>query len=264
MKCIKNSDIVNFKLISIQKFNLNFFHKDNSLTFDEYLTPLIIACFSGKIEIILTLLNNEELNVNLGSKPENFSPLMVSIYKGYYEISKLLIENGADVNQSNSKGHYPILFSFSRLEENNYQNENKIICLMMIELLLSNGADINVKCGKESTQSILMKLISNESNDSERNAYIHKLIKFLLERGADKSVVRSDGKDIYSIVKEKNNAEEKEILLDIIANTSQIVFYKHYNNPKGKHRRSKSAGGKEHKEIVIEDKRLNMNCCAIF
>ena len=71
------------------------------------------------------------------------------------------------------------------MEEQRYKYENKKICLMMIDLLMEAGADINIRVDSTTGYTILMKLISVESTDSEQYDNTVDLLKFLIERGAD-------------------------------------------------------------------------------
>ena len=108
------SDIRQLRLISINSINLNFLYPTSSLdiTIDKEISPLILACYIGKLEIITYLLTNEYIDINLQSKPENYSPLIISCYKGYYEIVRILLEMKADINLPNKNGQLPFIFYF--------------------------------------------------------------------------------------------------------------------------------------------------------
>ena len=175
------SDIRQLRLISITSINLNFLYPTSSLdiSIDKEISPLILACYIGKLEIISYLLTNDNININLQSKPEKYSPLIISCYKGYYEIVRILLEMKADINLPNKNGQLPFIFCFSRLDQISFRYENKKICMMLIDLLLSYGADINSIFDKEKGYTVIMKLLSCEIINDERFDIIFEIIKFL-------------------------------------------------------------------------------------
>jgi|TARA_B110000285_G_scaffold225106_1_gene282851 ankyrin repeat family A protein 2 len=62
---------------------------------------------------------------------------------GNFEIVCLLAENGADVNQVDCSEQTPLIYCFSRLNEDENYYENKGLALKMADVLLNHGADIN-------------------------------------------------------------------------------------------------------------------------
>lgn len=54
----------------VHNYNLNYLIEDDIIQFDIKITPLLAACFIGKVEIINLILNNEEIDVNFESQPE--------------------------------------------------------------------------------------------------------------------------------------------------------------------------------------------------
>ena len=58
---------------------------------------------------------------------------------GYYEIAKLLLHEGADVNKTSKLGHSPFWLCFTRLEEESNYFENKRLCMKMADVLLDFG-----------------------------------------------------------------------------------------------------------------------------
>ena len=126
------------------------------------------------------------------------------------------------VSESYNKGQTPILFCFSRLEEQRYKYENKKICMMMIELLLSNGANINVRIDSGMGYTVLMKLVSSEIFDKEKLNNTLEIIQFLIERGADINMKGFDEKNVLDVVRNSNFRDE---ILKVIINTKQIYFY---------------------------------------
>jgi len=67
---IGQQDLRTLRNFPSQNHNLNFLVEDENITFDKKITPLLAACFVGKIEIINLIINNEELNYDMESEPE--------------------------------------------------------------------------------------------------------------------------------------------------------------------------------------------------
>jgi hypothetical protein len=132
------------------------------------------------------------------------------------------LEKNADINKKNKLGQLPILFCFSRLEEDTFKYENKKICMMMLDLLISKGADINIKIDQFSGYTILMKLASNEILDNDNNESILEIIQFLIERGANVNLRGNDNKSVFDVIE---NSKNYDYLLRILNNTSQSVFF---------------------------------------
>jgi len=95
------NDLKNLRTLPLHKYNLNYLVEDKEIQFDKYISPLLAACYLRKIEILNLLLANEKIDVNLASKTEGFTPIMVACFKGYYEFVRILLERNADVNLCN-------------------------------------------------------------------------------------------------------------------------------------------------------------------
>jgi ankyrin repeat protein len=190
---IKEQNVVKLRALPLVNYNLNFVIDDESVKFDQQITPLLAACYIGKTEIVCMLLENETIDVDMQSHPQEFTPLMVSCYKGLYEITRNLLEKHANVNKVNLMGHKAMLFCFSRLEESNYKYENKKICMMLIDLLLNKGAEINLRVDENFGHTILMKLVSIDMNSQDKYQSTAEMIQFLIERGADINTQGYDG-----------------------------------------------------------------------
>jgi ankyrin repeat protein len=243
---IAKQDLKGLRNLPIHTYNLNFIIEDQEIQFYKKITPLLSACYVGKVDTIFILLGNDNLDVNQESIPEGYTPLMVSCFKGYYEIVKLLLERKADVSKPNTAGQVPILFCFSRLEESYYKYENKKICMMMIDLLLSKGADINITLeGK----TILMKLISadNTLQDKDKCNNTCEIIKFLIERGADKNLPDKSGMTVFDII---SDGPFKKNILNTIRETERIIFYTEDED--------------HEKSTILENVERSSLCCYIF
>lgn len=252
---------------------MNFLYDKSKITFDKKLSPLLVACFIGKVEIIQLLFSNEYLNVNMHSEDEGYTPLMVALYKGYYEVTKLLLDNGADVNRITKSGHYPILFSFSRLEDDKYKYENRTLCMIMIELMLSKGADLNIRVDNNPGYNILMKLVSAEIEDEESFQSTVKIVKFLIERGANKNMTTLNGLTLNDTIKSDKYKQE---LTKMINSTEQIFFYSNNSNNFNTNTNTQNSDVKSPlvspkktvinkiNPVILENSSFRENCCNIF
>lgn len=222
---IAKQDMKVIRSLPLQTYNLNFYIEDNDIIFDKRITPLLSACYTGKVDTVMLLLTNESIDVNMESQNEGYTPLMVACFKGYFEIARLLLERNADVKKSTKSGQEAIIFCFSRLDENFYKYENKKICMMLIELLLNKGANINAVIDQSNGWTILMKLAAAEIYEREKYLNTVEILKFLVERGADKNAMTKSRLNIYELIRE---SEYKDELIRVIRNTEPI---KHNETP---------------------------------
>ena len=211
MKYILNSDIKQIRKIPLETINLNFLFPASSigLKFDKEISPLLLCCYIGKFEIFNLLLSNEGINVNMASKPDLYTPLMISCYKGYYEIVRELLERQADTRQKNKNGQEAFIFCFSRLEQKSFKYENKKICFMLVELLLTYGADINSHFDEKKQYTIIMKLVSGAINNEEKCSTTCDVIRFLMEKGADVKYKNKEKKNAFIVLKNNNKIAPK-------------------------------------------------------
>ncbi len=180
----------------------------------------------------------------------------------------------------------PILFCFSRLEEDFYRYENKKICMMMIDLLLAKGADLNIRIDKKSGYTILMKLAASEILEKEKVDNTLEIIQFLIERGANIYLKGNDNKSIFDLAQ---NSKYLDQISKILNNTNQTVFFNTSNNDSEPSEFTKLANNSvnyknnffsaigsneenankkyltgDDKDIVFEQNEYKLNCCTIF
>lgn len=215
----------------------------------------------GKLEIIQILFSNDLIDVNMPSENEGYTALMVALYKGYYEVTKFLLENNADVGKITKSGHYPILFCFSRLEDDKYKYENRTLCMLMIDLMLSKGADINIRVDNNPGFNILMKLVSAEINDEESFQSTVSIIKFLIERGADKQMTTFNGISLIETIKSKMYSEQ---LINLINTTNRVYFYNVNKNSLVNSKVSNASDKKVINSIDMDSITHKENCCNIL
>ena len=82
LKYILNNDVKQIRKLPIETVNLNFLFPASliGLKFDKKISPLLLCCYIGKFEIFHYLLSNDSININIASKPDLYSPLMISCY----------------------------------------------------------------------------------------------------------------------------------------------------------------------------------------
>eukprot|EP00831_Metopus_contortus_P070986 TRINITY_DN64923_c0_g1_i1.p1 TRINITY_DN64923_c0_g1~~TRINITY_DN64923_c0_g1_i1.p1 ORF type:complete len:223 (-),score=23.15 TRINITY_DN64923_c0_g1_i1:131-799(-) len=178
------------------------------------MTPLTVAAFSGRIEIVCYLLENTKIDVDFPTETSKLTPLIVACSSGFYEIVRELLEWGADVNKPSLDGQTPFSFCFGRLDETTNLFENKSLCLAMSELLLNYGADINVIVDKEKGNSLLMQYcgLSMVLSSFENEVNI-EVINFLLEHGADRTQKNKKGETAWDLAHRSLRCSEIRLLL---------------------------------------------------
>ncbi len=174
-----------------------------------------------------------------------YSPLLLSIYLQYFDISKYLINKGADVNiQANDK-KTPLLVA---IEQNNfnlvkllinsgihmddvdmYGNTSLILAvgkshLEIINLLLENGSNVNIQ-NKYTGETALIKavkeylsfdyfdIIGTEEKALQKEK---EIVSELLKHGANVNIVDKRGEHAYHIIKDKEDISK--LLIDNGAN----------------------------------------------
>jgi ankyrin repeat protein len=137
---------------------------------------LLYACENGLQKEVKKLISTRLLvfnhppkaNINVRNKSE-WTPLHVAIEKGFYEIAKMLIEKGADVNAINNRGRAPMHYI-----------EN----LQVLKKLIEKGANINEK-DKETGWTPLHFAVTRQN--------MEEIVDYLITNGADVNAKSFDG-----------------------------------------------------------------------
>jgi ankyrin repeat protein len=123
------------------------------------------ACYKGNFDVIKMLIELGA-DVNGGDYGASENPLMHAARHGHLEIAQYLLENGADIEARSYEGNTPLLFAA-------WEGQ-----LEMIQFLIKKGADIN------------------STNDMNWNALMqaclqgfYSLAKILVEKGSDVNLV---------------------------------------------------------------------------
>lgn len=87
--------------------------------------------------------NYTYLDLNLETKENAYTPISSACMAGNFEIVCILAQNGADVNKVDCMEQSPLIYCFSRMNEDENYYENKALALKMADVLLQHGADPN-------------------------------------------------------------------------------------------------------------------------
>lgn len=117
------------------------------------LTPLVYAVRANSLDTVKVLLDaGADINQTTAY---GWSPLLVATQNRYYKLGAYLIERGADVNLANKGGWVPL---YTATDNRNIENgdypvrQGDMDHLDFIKLLLAKGADVNHRI-KDSTQT---------------------------------------------------------------------------------------------------------------
>jgi ankyrin repeat protein len=125
---------------------------------EKILVKLMIACGEGDIYNVKSYI---ELGVCINLLNNGVSPLRISIENEKYEVVKILLENGANVENS----LYYVLDSASDSYHNGFNDLTNYI--KITKLLLSYGADITeLKSDYEFQQEVSNKILKEIDNVS--------------------------------------------------------------------------------------------------
>ncbi len=99
LQVIWNNALEDARLLSLHKQNLNFTHYISEVELDEKVSPLVLACYIGKLELVKLCLQNTDIDIDMGTEPNDITALIAGCMSSNFEIVKLLIESGAEVNK---------------------------------------------------------------------------------------------------------------------------------------------------------------------
>uniref|UniRef100_UPI003F4B1188 ankyrin repeat domain-containing protein n=1 Tax=Brachyspira catarrhinii TaxID=2528966 RepID=UPI003F4B1188 len=200
---------------------------------------------NNSLELVKVLLNSGANPNIVYSDPEegNFTILDRSLYYNNFEIFKTLVENGANISKVNDRGEPFIVnairrerfdvvkylvekgidptmkytdyrnIPFSLLAATVNNNDTKIA-----EYLIDKGADVNTKAiidnymengttsnyKDDSKEAVNLILTSVENGNTS-------LVKLLIEKGADTTVVNKEKKTVFDIAREKGYDDVLEL-----------------------------------------------------
>lgn len=120
----------------------------------------LAACATGEIGVVRNLLTRLK-NIDC-RHPKGWSGLIMACHGAHAEVAKLLVQNGADVNLTNSKGTTVFMYAKTpTFESKDYR---------LLEWLLEQGADINSsdQSGKTALDYVVAK------GDADLESFLRK------------------------------------------------------------------------------------------
>mmetsp|Transcript_11315 Transcript_11315/g.19051 ORF Transcript_11315/g.19051 Transcript_11315/m.19051 type:complete len:197 (+) Transcript_11315:370-960(+) len=165
--------------------NLNWLEAHDATDLDLKITPLAQAAYLGRKQIVELILDNYTfIDMNMSTENNCYTPISAACMAGNYEIVSLLAESGADVNKVDSMQQSPLIYCFSRMNEDDNHFENKALAIIMVNVLLKHGADINqFSMGR----TILMNFCRQKYRNMKpiQQKLLLEVVTYLLEHGAD-------------------------------------------------------------------------------
>ena len=150
------------------------------------------ACRAGERGAVLQLLQ-AGADINAAEEeglPKGATPLLLAILNGHVKCTQLLIRQGARQDIADEQGRLPLPVA----AENGYD--------LLVRDLVRGGGNPNLKSGNnEDTPLILAAAKEHE-----------KVVKVLLENGADKDIINKFGDMALDIAEEKGNKKVIELL----------------------------------------------------
>ena len=151
-----------------------------------------LAYFNGQIDIQeVEKRIDEGADINEELNDAGWTPLIFSIFVGdqeNYELTKLLIEKGVNIEAKDKNGKTPLMHS------------SEYGILEMIKILVEKGANIESK-GKHDCNALYW---------ASRNGRF-EVVKFLLEKGADPDSVMKDSGMKTLIINNFDDDKKEEI-----------------------------------------------------
>lgn len=148
------------------------------------MNALCEAAKENRIDDVIRLVTVDKVDVNvIDNNRDKWTPLFYAVFNNHIKMTKCLIDLGANVNYKDIGGNIPL----------QYANFISAGNMEIAELLLKNGTDINVMFNGRNTQLHIAVLNSDI-----------KLIKLLMDHGADKTIKDIDGKTPAELTGNKN------------------------------------------------------------
>ena len=121
---------------------------------------------------------------------EQRTGLMLAAYNGHHRIVKLLIEKGADVNQTDTNNRSALMFASTGP------------FIPTVTELLNAGADPNIADNVEQWTAVMMAASEGQL----------EVLKLLIDRGADLTMVDVDGESAYDFAVSKGHQAVADFL----------------------------------------------------
>lgn len=123
------------------------------------------VCETGNVDELQKIIKH----INDINKPNNkgWNAIILAAFNHHLEVVKLLLQNGANINSTNTKGTTVFMYAKTKVVENgNYE---------ILDFLLQQGADINAR-DKKNNWTVL---------DYVKQTNHQPLINYLISKGAE-------------------------------------------------------------------------------
>jgi ankyrin repeat protein len=168
------------------------------------LTPLMLACFLGNIDIVHSLIaSGADVNLKRGklrnafltpsekyAVTDIFNSLFAAVYRDRANVVSLLLEKNAEVNGVNEFGVTPLMIA---ADHGNIQ---------IVQALLEHGADVNAK-NHEGLTALFWPARRGHA----------QVVLLLVQKGADPNLKDSYGATVLHAAVENNDLSSVKILL---------------------------------------------------
>ena len=147
------------------------------------------------------VLTNLDIDINYPDK-DGKTPFMLSIFHMQYEMSKILLEKGANPNLKNIIGENALMIACNNRNIHFPDNTSNILKQEIINILIENGDNININEKDNNSRTALYYAISNVNEFS-----IFTIIS-LLEAGANPNLLDLNlNNALQSLILENENIE---------------------------------------------------------
>jgi ankyrin repeat protein len=200
------------------------------------LTPLLYAARENCIKCVDVLLANKA-DINLPD-PDGVSPLHVAIMNANWDLAKKLIEAGADVNQWDIYGEAPlftVIGNRTRFDGGRASIDplNTTTGTDILRMLLDKGANPNQQLffrpanvnGATNTRGATPLIRAANNGEVE-------IVKLLLEKGADASIMMADRQTaIHAVIAGRSNEKQAIELIGLLhkagADVNSVALVNH-------------------------------------
>jgi len=167
-----------------------------------WLTPLMLAAREGEPELARVLVDaGADVNAVAG---DGKTALALSIFNGNYEVASLLVDRKADVNRADAQRFTPLFWAVDRRNMETAPNFPWMVTadpLPLIRKLLDAGANPNAlvnntpraRMREGSPRIVFATALMRAAFAADL-----ELVKLLLARGADASIISRDGETMVS------------------------------------------------------------------
>ncbi|WP_255321022.1 ankyrin repeat domain-containing protein [Capnocytophaga cynodegmi] len=190
-------------------------------------TPLINASSRNSLEVV-SLLENKSSNIN-ATNNQGHSALTLAVARNTSDVVSYLIKKGADINVKDTKGNtlvYYLLDSYTPREVKKFDEKWNILAEKGLNFAQNQekGNNIYHLAVDKADLNLLQKVASVNVDINVKNqdgfTPLHKaamtaknldIIKFLLEKGAKKTITTDFEETAYDLAKENEALKDKDI-----------------------------------------------------